>query len=65
MRDMALAPPGTWAACRAQEKALHRRDRVFFYRRLVVAEALPAAAPAAPTPAAAHDERRRHPLRAG
>ncbi|MEB3256432.1 MAG: DUF3419 family protein [Synechococcaceae cyanobacterium] len=48
-RDAALAPPRTWTACRRREQELHGRDRVFFYRRLVVAEALTAGG-AAPVP---------------
>lgn len=39
-RDTRLAPPRTWAPSGDLEEALHRSDRVFFYRRLVLAEAI-------------------------
>jgi S-adenosylmethionine-diacylglycerol 3-amino-3-carboxypropyl transferase len=39
-RDGRLAPAGTWSFDRERAEALHRRDRVFFYKRLLVAEAL-------------------------
>jgi S-adenosylmethionine-diacylglycerol 3-amino-3-carboxypropyl transferase len=51
-RDTRLAPAGTWAPSAELEEALHRRDRVFFYRRLVLAEAIMGRAPCA---AGAHD----------
>ena len=37
-RDAGLAPAGTWRPQAARAAALHRRDRVFFYRRLVLAQ---------------------------
>ncbi len=40
-RDGRLAPAGTWTFHDAWAAALHRRDRLFFYRRLLVAEARP------------------------
>ncbi|MEB3198898.1 MAG: DUF3419 family protein [Synechococcaceae cyanobacterium] len=40
-RDTDLAPPGSWQPRRQEAEALLQRDRVFFYRRLVLAEALP------------------------
>jgi S-adenosylmethionine-diacylglycerol 3-amino-3-carboxypropyl transferase len=50
-RDGRLAPAGTWSFDREQAEALHRRDRVFFYKRLLVAEALgPASTPDNPAP---------------
>jgi len=58
-RDGRLAPAGAWRFDPSRAEALHRRDRLFFYRRLLVAEArpLPASASAraslgqvAPTP---------------
>ncbi|MFM7549706.1 MAG: DUF3419 family protein [Cyanobacteriota bacterium] len=42
-RDETLAPADTWAGCPASAEELHGRDRVFFYRRLVLAEAIMAA----------------------
>ncbi|MCP9816894.1 DUF3419 family protein [Synechococcus sp. GreenBA-s] len=39
-RDCRLAPVGSWEPCQDLADGLHRRDRVFFYRRLVVAEAM-------------------------
>ncbi len=41
-RDGRLAPPHTWCFDGPRAEQLHRRDRVFFYRRMVVAEAQPA-----------------------
>ena len=40
-RSTALAKPGYWQPLEGLSQALHRRDQVPFYRRLVVAEALP------------------------
>ncbi len=48
-RDAGLAPAGTWRPETVRAAALHRRDRVFFYRRLVLA-AVPAPAVAADQP---------------
>lgn len=39
-RDGRLAPDGSWRFEPERAEALHRRDRVFFYKRLLVAEAL-------------------------
>jgi S-adenosylmethionine-diacylglycerol 3-amino-3-carboxypropyl transferase len=44
-RHTGLAPAGRWRALDGVAADLHRRDQVPFYRRLVVAEALPLAAP--------------------
>lgn len=44
-RHTGLAPAGRWRALDGVAAELHRRDQVPFYRRLVVAEALPLAAP--------------------
>jgi len=52
-RGTALASPGRWRDLEGLAASLHRRDQVPFYRRLVVAEALPAAAAALPLAAAA------------
>jgi hypothetical protein len=52
-RGTALASPGRWRELEGLAASLHRRDQVPFYRRLVVAEALPAAAAALPLAAAA------------
>jgi S-adenosylmethionine-diacylglycerol 3-amino-3-carboxypropyl transferase len=41
-RDGRLAPPHTWRFDGLWAEQLHRHDRVFFYRRMVVAEAQPA-----------------------
>lgn len=46
-RDGRLAPAGTWRAEDQRAAALHRQDRVFFYRRLVLAMV-----PAPPLPSA-------------
>ncbi|MEB3352908.1 MAG: hypothetical protein VKM34_01540, partial [Cyanobacteriota bacterium] len=46
-RDGRLAPTDTWTFHDAWAKALHRRDRVFFYRRMLVAESMPQPAAAA------------------
>ena len=43
-RDTRLAPGGTWVPEDRRAAALHRQDRVFFYRRLVLA-AVPAPPP--------------------
>lgn len=55
-RDIRLASAGRWRALDGLAAALHHRDRVPFYRRLVVAEALPFAAtgvpPSVPAPTA-------------
>jgi S-adenosylmethionine-diacylglycerol 3-amino-3-carboxypropyl transferase len=44
-RHTGLAPADRWRALAGVAAELHRRDQVPFYRRLVVAEALPLAAP--------------------
>lgn len=62
-RDTRLAPPRTWAPQGELQEALHRRDRVFFYRRLVLAEAI--MAPSACAVGAAHDRGDPPSLRAG
>lgn len=59
-RDTRLAPVGTWAPRGDLEEALHRRDRVFFYRRLVLAEAI-----MEPSAGAAHDRGELPALRTG
>lgn len=52
-RDTRLAPPRTWAARGERQEDLHGRDRVFFYRQLVLAEAIMTPFPCAA--GAAHD----------
>lgn len=49
-RDTSLALAGRWRALDGLAAALHHRDRVPFYRRLVVAEALPVASAGATAP---------------
>lgn len=52
LRDVGLASAGHWRALDGLAADLHQRDRVPFYRRLVVAEALPVASVGAPAPGA-------------
>lgn len=64
-READLAPAGTWRPEALRAGALHRRDRVFFYRRLVLAAApapavitdQPVRVPADPSPLGSADER--------
>ncbi|MFM7266240.1 MAG: DUF3419 family protein [Cyanobium sp.] len=62
-RDTRLAPPCTWAPVGELQEDLHRRDRVFFYRRLVLADAI--MGPPACAAGAAHDRGELPSLRAG
>jgi S-adenosylmethionine-diacylglycerol 3-amino-3-carboxypropyl transferase len=59
-RDTALATAGRWRALEDLAASLHHRDRVPFYRRLVVAEAVPGRAPGVPVLASAAHPLLRH-----